>query len=102
MQIAIERVLQPLPLNLHVVAAARQVAFHKYPDKGSMTSSVFAGASSVKPPGGRDLKRCKLRVRALVAGLAPSVLPMLIRDITEGEIFIEFDCHAAAIDELHH
>lgn len=43
--------------------------------------------------------RSRLAIRALVAGLGPQVMPMLIRDIARDGMTLEFEDHASAVDE---
>lgn len=43
--------------------------------------------------------RSRLAIRALVAGLGPQVMPMIIRDIARDGMSLEFEDHASAVDE---
>ncbi|MCC6707294.1 MAG: DUF1631 family protein [Gammaproteobacteria bacterium] len=43
--------------------------------------------------------RSRLAIRALVAGLSPQVMPMIIRDIARDGMSLEFEDHASAVDE---
>ena len=43
--------------------------------------------------------RCNLNIRALVAGLSPQVMPILIRDFARDGMRLEFENHATAVDE---
>ena len=43
--------------------------------------------------------RSRLAIRALVAGLGPQVMPMVIRDIARDGMSLEFEDHASAVDE---
>jgi hypothetical protein len=53
-----------------------------------------SGSAGSAPPARRSLN-----IRALVAGLSPQVMPMLIRDIARDGMSLEFEDHASAVDE---
>lgn len=53
----------------------------------------LSGGVSAPPARGR------LAIRALVAGLSPQVMPMIIRDIARDGMTLEFEDHATAVDE---
>ena len=62
-------------------------------------SSSASSDHATKSPGEASAPRRALNVRALVAGLGPAVMPMLIRDIARDGMSLEFEDHATAVDE---
>ncbi len=62
------------------------------PPESDAKSSSNTGAGV--PPTRRNLN-----IRALVAGLSPQVMPILIRDIARDGMSLEFENHATAVDE---
>lgn len=63
-----------------------------------MSSESDAKSSSNAGPGVPPTRR-NLNIRALVAGLSPQVMPILIRDIARDGMSLEFENHASAVDE---
>ena len=63
-----------------------------------MPTTKGSDSNSVSPPGAPPARR-NLNIRALVAGLGPQVMPMLIRDIARDGMSLEFEDHASAVDE---
>jgi len=62
------------------------------PAQGNPQSPTGGGAKV--PPA-----RSRLAIRALVAGLSPQVMPMVIRDIARDGMSLEFEDHTSAVDE---
>ena len=48
---------------------------------------------------GRHQQRHAVKVQAIVTGLAPSILPLVIREVSRRGMYIAFGTHAAAVDE---